>query len=100
MAKEVMVVIPGTPSPLFLWKSLQSRREGRSERHIISMNQVGKLLMNTQDSAMENSTHRKGQITVFLSSFFFHIMEEDESFCGDENSGEISLAETVTEIAF
>lgn len=48
---------------------------------------------------MENSTHRNGQTTVFLSSFFSHKRKKVKASSGDESSGETTLAETVTETA-
>lgn len=55
--------------------------------------------MNTEqrDSAAENSTRRNGQITLL---FFFpsHLIIKKKMGAanGEENSGEISLAETMT----
>lgn len=45
---------------------------------------------------MENSTHRDGQTTAFLSFFFSHKRKKTKASSGDESSGEITLAEIVT----
>ena len=67
IAKEITIVIQSTFCQRFLWKTpLKGEKDG-ARRHIFGVNKVEKFLMNTEqrDLVAENSTHRKGQITLF-----------------------------------